>query len=71
MLPGLRALLVKDARPLMFIVDTRGLSLSQRGMQRVTSMGLDMTRAEFLALLEQAAASAPKQGCATIVFPAT
>ena len=66
-LAGLRALLVMNARPLAFIVDTRALSLRQREMNRPTTMGLDVTRAQFL---ERLAASVPEgasSGCRMIV----
>jgi hypothetical protein len=67
-LPGLRALAVMDGRPLVFIVDTRGLTLQQRGMERATSMGLDLNRAQFL---ERVAASLPPgsdKGCHIVVY---
>ena len=70
-LPGLRALAVVDRFPVGFIVDTRGLSLAERHMDRATSMGLDVTRAEFLAALTRAAQAAPATGAAVIVFRAT
>lgn len=68
-LSGLRALVVLDGKPLVFIVDTRGLTLEQRGMQRVTSMGLDLTRAQFL---ERVAASIPasrETACRVVIYP--
>lgn len=54
-IPGLRAVAIHEGRAICFIVDTRGLSLEERGMERPATMGLDMTRAEFLAGLDQVA----------------
>lgn len=54
-LPGLRAALFVDGALGAFIVDTRGLSLEQRGLARPTAMGLDLTRAEFLEAIYRAA----------------
>lgn len=56
-LPGLRAAVFHRGAPVVFIVDTRGVSLEARGMSRPTAMGLDLSRAEFLAALEGAGAS--------------
>ena len=67
-LPGLRALAVQDGKPLVFIVDTRGLSLEQRQMERVTSMGLDMTRAQFLERLAGAVPAGARGGCRIYVY---
>jgi hypothetical protein len=67
-LPGLRALALVDRFPIAFIVDTRGLSLADRHMDRPTSMGLDVTRAEFLAALARAARAAPTTGAAVLVY---
>ncbi len=67
-LPGLRAVAVVDRFPVSFIVDTRGLSLADRHMRQATTMGLDVTRAEFFAALMQAAQAAPAIGPAVIVY---
>lgn len=67
-LPGLRAVAFLDRFPLAFIVDTRGLSLAERQMQQATTMGLDMTRAQFLAALGEAARAVPAAGPAILVF---
>jgi hypothetical protein len=67
-LPGLRALAVVDRFPISFIVDTRGLSLADRRMRQATTMGLDLSRAEFLAALTRAAQAAPATGAAVIVY---
>jgi hypothetical protein len=67
-LPGLRALAVIDRFPVSFIVDTRGLSLADRHMRQATTMGLDVTRAEFLAALMRASQAAPATGPAVIVY---
>jgi hypothetical protein len=69
-LPGLRVLAIRDGRPLAFIVDTRGLTLRQRQMQRATSMGLDLTRAEFLARLGDSVPAGRGAGCQILVYPA-
>ncbi|HEX6252118.1 MAG TPA: hypothetical protein VFZ56_11845 [Gemmatimonadaceae bacterium] len=68
-LPGLRALVVRDGKPLVFIVDTRGLTLEQRGMQRVTSMGLDLTRAQFLERLAASIPAGRDSGCRIVIYP--
>lgn len=47
-IPGLRAVAFIDGVPVCFLVDTRGLTLEERGMDRPTAMGLDLTRSEFL-----------------------
>ncbi len=67
-LPGLRAVALHDRVPLAFIVDTRSLSLAQRGMKQATTMGLDITRAQFLAALDSAATEVPSIGSAIVVF---
>ena len=67
-LPGLRVAAFLGDTPLAFIVDTRGLSLEERGMQRATSMGLDITRAEFLSLLQRARQGAGEGGPVIVVY---
>jgi hypothetical protein len=67
-LPGLRAVLYHDRQPILFLVDTRSLSLAQRGMRAATTMGLDVTRAELLAALAQASDHAAAEGFAAVVF---
>lgn len=67
-IPGLRALAIVDRFPIGFIVDTRGLSLAERHMGQATTMGLDLTRADFLAGLTRAAALAPETGAAVIIY---
>jgi len=64
---GLRALAVVDGRPTVFITDTRGLTLAERGMTRPTTSGIDLTRAEFLAGLTAVAAHVPPTGAHIIV----
>lgn len=68
-LPGLRAALFHDRHLVAFIVDTRSLSLAERGMTAPTTMGLDMTRAQFLELMARAAAYAPAEGFGAVVVP--
>jgi hypothetical protein len=53
-LAGLRVIAFYRHTPVAFIVDTRGVSLAARGMTRPTTMGLDMTRAAFLAAVQRA-----------------
>lgn len=67
-LAGLRAVLWSGDQLVAFIVDTRGLSLADRGMARATSMGLDLTRHEFLSALGEAARFAPGDGLRAVVF---
>jgi hypothetical protein len=67
-LPGLRAALFDGAELVAFIVDTRGLSLAERGMRRETSMGLDLTRADFLARVRRAAPDDGAPGLRAVVF---
>ncbi len=53
-LPGLRAVAFSSRGfPLAFLVDTRGLSLADRHMERATAMGLDVTRRELVEALER------------------
>lgn len=66
--PGLRAVLYAARTPILFIVDTRRLTLAERGMRAATTMGLDLSRAEFVAGLERAAAAAPAAGLGAVIF---
>ena len=67
-LPGLRAVLYDGGVPVLFIVDTRNLTLAERGMKAATTMGLDIGRREFLTALDQAARLVPGSGLRIIVF---
>jgi hypothetical protein len=67
-LPGLRAVAFLDAFPLAFIFDTRGLSLTARGMERATSSGLDVSRAQVVSALTAIAATGPREGAWVVVF---
>lgn len=67
-IPGLGAVALKDRFPLCFIVDTRGLTLKERGMSRPTAMGLDMTRARFLEGLNNIALTLPSAGSFILIF---
>ncbi|MDH3270135.1 MAG: hypothetical protein OEN56_02310 [Gemmatimonadota bacterium] len=67
-LPGLRAALYDGADLVLFIVDTRDLSLADRGMERSTAMGLDLSRAAFLTALDAVAKRAGGTGLRAIVF---
>lgn len=67
-LPGLLAVLYHDRHPVLFLVDTRALTLEQRNMRAPTTMGLDLTRAEFLAALERARHLAPADGFGAVLF---
>ncbi len=66
-LPGLRAALFDGDNLVAFIVDTRGLSLAQRGLSRPTTMGLDVTRAEFLRRVGRGAPSS-ERGLTAVVW---
>jgi len=67
-LPGLRAVAYLDRFPLAFIVDTRGMTLAERKMQQATTMGLDVTRAQFISALREAARNIPATGPAILVY---
>jgi hypothetical protein len=67
-LPGLRAVAFLDRFPLAFIVDTRGMTLAERHMQQSTTMGLDVTRAQFIDALRAAGVAAPASGPAILVY---
>jgi hypothetical protein len=67
-MPGLRAVAFLDRFPLAFIVDTRGLTLADRQMQQATTMGLDVTRAQFISALAAAASAVPSKGAAILVY---
>lgn len=66
-IPGIRAVAYRDRDPIAFIIDTRGMTLEERGMARPTTMGIDVDRAGFLAGLRQLAARAPARGAAIVV----
>jgi hypothetical protein len=67
-LPGLRAVAYMDSFPVAFIIDTRGMSLSARHMDRATSSGLDVTRAQVLDALRVAARIGPPKGPWILVY---
>ena len=67
-LPGLRAVAFLSRFPVAFIIDTRGMSLAERRMARATSSGLDITRAQLLAALDAAAATARATGPSMVVY---
>ena len=67
-LKGLRAVFFMHGQLISFIVDTRNLSLEERGMKRATSMGLDLTRAEFLERVSRAAKYADERFPSVIIF---
>lgn len=58
-IPGLRVVAYLDGEPLAYLVDTRGMSLEERGMERGTSSGLDIPRTTFVAALETAGQGFP------------
>lgn len=68
-IPGLRAAVYDGVELVAFIVDTRPLTLEERGMTRPTSMGLDITRAEFLDRIE-AASPAVARGFSIVLWDA-
>ena len=67
-LPGLRAVAYLDGFPLAFIVDTRGMSLAARHMDRPTSSGVDVTRAQLQAALAVGAQQGPSTGAWLLVY---
>lgn len=67
-LPGLRAVAYLDRFAVAFIVDTRGMTLAERRMQQSTTMGLDITRAQFIEALRTAAQAVPAAGPAILVY---
>jgi len=67
-IPGLRVIAYKDRFPLSFIVDTRHLTLKERGMKRATAMGLDITRAQFLDGLIKVSSRIPAHGSWIVSF---
>lgn len=67
-LPGLRAVAYLDGFPLAFIIDTRGMSLVARRMDRATSSGLDVTRAQVQAALAAGARKGPSTGAWMLVY---
>jgi hypothetical protein len=67
-LPGLRAALFDGSQLVAFLVDTRGLSLAERGMSRPTSMGLDVARVEFLRRVTSAAPPLGSSGLVAVIW---
>lgn len=67
-LPGLRAVCFDSRQPVCFIVDSRGLTLAERNMQGPTTMGLDISRTQFMQALETASQSVPADGVAILVY---
>jgi hypothetical protein len=67
-LPGLRAVAYLDRFPLAFIIDTRGMSLAERHMDRATSSGLDVTRAQIINALKSAAQDGPLNGPWMLIY---
>ena len=67
-IPGLKVVHYRSGTPVGFIVDTRGLSLEERNMSRATTSGPDMTRAEFLAGLQQALEESDIDSTGTLVI---
>ena len=67
-IPGLRAVLFDGSSIVAFLVDTRGLTLAERGMSRATSMGLDLSRAQFVSRLQQAAPSGNAAGYTVVLY---
>jgi len=68
LLKGLRAVLFVNREPVGYIVDTRNLTLEERGMSRATSMGLDISRADFLAALTKANTFLDGRDTAVVIF---
>jgi hypothetical protein len=53
---------------ILFLVDTRTLTLEARGMKNPTTMGLDIGRPEFLAALGRASSLANGTGLRAVIF---
>ena len=67
-IPGLSVVVFSDRFPLAFIVDTRALTLEERGMKLATTMGLDLDRAQFLHGLTETASRIPAAGVHIVLF---
>ena len=67
-IPGLKAVVFYEGQAICFIVDTRGLTLAERGMDRPTTMGLELTRAQFLAGLVEANEAFSAEKTSVVVF---
>jgi hypothetical protein len=67
-MPGLRAVLYHDRQPILFIVDTRMLTLAERGMRGATAMGLDISRADFLKALDLASLHSALRGLGVVIY---
>jgi hypothetical protein len=57
-----------NGKPICFIVDARNLTLAERGMKRPTSMGLDISRSDFLSALGRIAIYLRGKYPAIVVF---
>lgn len=53
LIPGIKILACLNNQPVAYIIDTRDLSLKERGMTRATSSGLDMNRDQFEQILKE------------------
>lgn len=67
-LPGMRAVLFVNREPVAFIVDTRSISMAERGLTRSVAMGLDISRATFLNALAAVAKFAAPTGPSAVIF---
>lgn len=67
-IPGLRVVAYRDRFPLSFIVDTRGLTLAERGMKQATTMGLEISRAQLLNALSELASRIPAHGTWIVIL---
>jgi hypothetical protein len=67
-LPGLRAALYDGAALVLFIVDTRALTLAERHMATATTMGLDLRRSAFVAALSSASRLGSQTGLHAVIF---
>ncbi|RMH11559.1 MAG: hypothetical protein D6701_14890 [Gemmatimonadetes bacterium] len=67
-LPGLRVVAVIDGAPVAYILDTRGMTLEERGMSRPTTMGLDIDRATMLRALDAVRQMAADVDDAIVVY---
>ena len=67
-IPELRVVAYRDRFPLSFIVDTRNLSLEERGMKQATTMGLDINRSQLLDAFSVIASRIPAHGSWIVIL---
>ena len=67
-IPGLRAVAFYHRFPIAFIIDTRSLTLAERGMDRPTTSGLDISRRRLLDGLTLIGRRVQQKGAVIILF---